>query len=93
MRTTISLEDRLAIQVRREAALRGLSVSRFIADTLNDALKQRDHEPDQPFRLVTVGGAGLLPEVDLGRPRALEVAEDESNLGGFQPSGFRGSAQ
>lgn len=78
MRTTISLDDRLAEQVRRRAAEKGQSVSAFIADVLNDRLKQREEGPARPpFRLVTVGGQGVPETVDLDRPRELEVAEDE----------------
>ena len=39
MRMTISMEDGLAEHIRREARARGLSVSAFIAKTLDDALK------------------------------------------------------
>jgi len=82
MRTTISLKDRLAIQVRREAAAQGVSVSAFIAKTLDDALKRRTPAaPARPFRLITVGGDGPRPGVDLDRPRAIEVADDEIRFG------------
>ena len=77
MRTTISLDDRLAIQVRREAAAQGLSVSAFIRKTLDDAIKRREPPMDRPFRLMTVGGGGPNPGIDLDRPRALAAAEDE----------------
>ena len=82
MRTTISLEDRLAMQVRLEAAASGVSVSAFIAKTLDDALKRRPAaEPAKPFRLITVGGDGPRPGIDLDRPRAIEVADDEIRFG------------
>ena len=82
MRTTISLEDRLATQVRREAAARGVSVSAFIARTLDDALKRRTQgEPTKPFRLITVGGDGPHPGIDLDRPRTIEADEDEARYG------------
>ena len=78
MRMTITLEDGLAMQARREAAARGVSVSAFIAKTLDDALKQKTPTtPGRPFRLITVGGDGPRPGVDLDRPRALEAADDE----------------
>lgn len=81
MRTTISLEDQLAKQVRRAAADRGLSVSAFISQTLVDAMKR--HEPtEQPaFRLITVRGVHPRPEVDLDRPRALDARDDETRFG------------
>lgn len=77
MRTTISMEDRLAEGVRREAAARGLSVSAFIAKTLDDALKRPEPTQARPFRLITVGGEGPRPGVDLDRPRELESRDDE----------------
>ena len=80
MRTTISLDDRLAMQVRREATAQGLSVSAFIAKTLDDAIKRREPVLNKPFRLVTVGGGGPLPGIDLDRPRALEADDDQLRL-------------
>lgn len=80
MRTTISLEDQLAKQVRREAAVKGLSVSAFIANTLSDALKRRIGNPQPPFELITVRGVRPCSGVDLDRPRSLEVAEDEAGF-------------
>ncbi len=49
---------------------------------LDDAMK-RDLRPEEerPFRLVTVGGDGTYPEIDLDRPRELMVAEDEDRYG------------
>ena len=78
MRTTISLNDQLAKQVRQEAASRGISVSAFIAGTLNDALKRRAPSEQPHFRLVTVRGVRPRPGVDLDRPRALDAADDEA---------------
>ena len=82
MRTTISLDDRLAMQVRREAEARGISMSAFIARTLDDALKRREtQEAPPPFQLITVSGVRARPGVDLDRPRALDAQEDEARFG------------
>ena len=81
MRTTISLDDQLARQVRREAAEQGLSVSAFIARTLDDALKRRETPGQPPFRLITVRGGRPRRGVDLDRPRALDVDEDQLQFG------------
>ncbi len=81
MRTTISLDDRLARQVRREASARNISVSAFIARTLDDALKRRETTEPPPFRLVTVRGVRPRPGVDLDRPRALDAVDDETRFG------------
>ena len=80
MRTTISLDDRLAKQVRREAEARGISVSAFIARTLDDALKRREPSEPPPFRLITVRGVHPRPGVDLDRPRSLDAQDDESRF-------------
>ena len=77
MRLTISLDDRLAKDIRREAKARDLSVSTFIARTLDAALKRPAPTHVKPFRLITVGGDGPRPRIDLDRPRALESREDE----------------
>ncbi len=77
MRTTISLDDRLAKQVRRAAKARGISVSAFISRTLDDALKRREPSEQPPFHLVTVRGVHARPGVDLDRPRALDAQDDE----------------
>ncbi len=81
MRTSISLEDRLAERVRRQAADEGLSVSAYIARILDDALKRPAEQTSTPFHLITVGGEGVRPGVDLDRPRSLMVAEDEARYG------------
>ncbi len=78
MRTTISLDDQLATQARREAAALGRSVSAFIAGVLSDALKRREPVEAPPFRLVTVRGSRPRPGFDLDRPRYVDTAEDES---------------
>ena len=81
MRTTISLDDQLAKQVRRAAEARGISVSAFIARTLDDALKRRETSEPPPFRLVTVRGVHARSGVDLDRPRALDAKDDEARFG------------
>ena len=80
MRTTISLDDRLAKQVRRAAEARGITMSAFIARTLDDALKRREPAEPPPFKLVTVRGVRPRPGIDLDRPRALDTQDDESRF-------------
>ena len=83
MRTTISLDDQLAKQVRRAATAHGISISAFISKTLDDALKRREPSEQPPFKLVTVRGSRPRPGVDLDRPRALDVQDDETR---FKPT-------
>lgn len=81
MRTTISLDDQLARQVRRAAEAAGISVSAFIARTLDDAMKRRETPEPPPFHLITVRGVRARPGVDLDRPRALDAQDDEAGYG------------
>ena len=82
MRTTISLDDRIFEAVKQRAAAQGRSVSAFIAGVLDDAVKRNSTPPeDRPFHLITVGGGGPYPQIDLDRPRQLMAAEDEERYG------------
>lgn len=84
MRTTISLPDELGDRARRHARREGLSLSSLVARALGRLLSEPTaRRPAVPkFRLVTVGGPGPAPGVDLDRTSALLVAEDEITLGG-----------
>lgn len=81
MRTTISLNEHLSKQVRRAAALQKLSMSAFIAEVLDDALKQRAPTGPPAFRLVTTSGTRVRPGVDLDRPRSADTEDDEARFG------------
>ena len=81
MRIAISLDDQLAEQVRRAAGTRGLSVSAFIAETLDDALKCRETVEPPPFHLVTVRGVHPRLGVALDRPRESDAQDDEARFG------------
>ena len=81
MRTTISLDDQLAKRVRRAAETRGLSVSAFIAETLDDALKRRETVEQPPFHLGTARDVHPRPGVDLDRPREFDAQDDEARFG------------
>ena len=81
MRTTISLDDQLAKQVRRAAEARGISISAFIAKTLDDALKHGEPTDSPPFRLVTVRGGQPRPGIDLDQPRTLDMDDDVARFG------------
>jgi hypothetical protein len=79
MRTTIFLDDNLGKAARRRARQEGLSLSALVARALRTLLtEQRARTEGRPFRLVTVGGGGPRPGIDLDRTSALVVAEDEA---------------
>jgi plasmid stability protein len=77
MRTTITLDDGLAADLKRRARTEGKSVSAIIAEALRAQLGKRATPPKTPpFRLVTVKGGGLRPGVDVAKLRALDEIED-----------------
>ena len=77
MRTTITLDDGLAADLKRRARTEGKSVSAVIAEALRAQLTQRQTPPKAaPFRLVTVNGGGPRPGVDVAKLRTLEESED-----------------
>jgi hypothetical protein len=81
MRTTISLDDGIAEDVRRRAAEQGVSVSALIETLVRSALHQEAGAVESPpFRLVTVSGGGPRPGVDLDR--AAKIADEDDTLSG-----------
>jgi hypothetical protein len=81
MRTTISLSDGLARDVRRRAAAQGVSVSAFIEGLVRSALHAQTHPPEAPaFHLVTFDGGGLRDGIDLDRAARVLEEEDAASL-------------
>jgi hypothetical protein len=77
MRTTISLSDGLAEDLKRRAAEQGVSLSSLIESLLRAALHAKPSPRKVPrFRLVTVGGSGVVPGVDLDRAARIAEADD-----------------
>ena len=86
MRTTISLDDGIAEDVKRRAAELRISVSALIESLIREGLHRR--EPEQKvrrFRLVTVGRGKVLPGVDLDR--AAKLIDDADEAGGLVKMG------
>ncbi|HKC23773.1 MAG TPA: hypothetical protein VKF32_03475 [Thermoanaerobaculia bacterium] len=82
MRTTISLDDDLGEAARRRAREEGLSLSAFVARALRGSLSERRARASAPrFRLVTAGGGGPRPGLDLDRTSELEALADEAAYG------------
>jgi hypothetical protein len=66
MRTTVRLDETLLKEAKHLAIKTGRSLTAVIEDALREALaRQRSTAERQPISLVTVGGNGLLPGVDL----------------------------
>lgn len=77
MRTTITIDEGLAADLKRRARQEGKSLSAVIAEALRAQLAKREASPKRaPFRLVTVKGGGLRPGVDVSTLRGFEEMED-----------------
>lgn len=78
MRTTVTLDDELLRRAKREAADRGTTLSKVVADALSADLARVDSAPREPFRMITYyGPGGTQPGVDLNDNRALRDLLDE----------------
>ena len=76
MRTTILVSDHLGKAFQQAAKRRGLSLSAFLVQA-GRLLLTKDRPADRPFRLVTHGGTGLQPGVDLDQIRTEWTREDQ----------------
>ena len=77
MRTTISLDEGLAADLKRRARTEGKSVSAVIAEALRAQLAKRPTPAKtRPFRLITVKGGGVRPGIDLTNLRTIEETDD-----------------
>ncbi len=77
MRTTINLDAEVLAQAKVLARRSGKTLTAVIEDALRERLARRSAlPPPEPVRLVTVGGNGLLPRVNLDDSAALRELMD-----------------
>lgn len=81
MRTTISIPEPLLESAKRRAAARGVTVSVVIEDALRGHLMAKGQPDAPPFRLHTVRGKLVNPDLDLDRTSALVAMDDETAYG------------
>jgi hypothetical protein len=72
MRTTIRIDEQLLREAKQLAVRSGRSLTAVIEDALRESLaRQGGSGPREPAHLITFGGQGLLPGVDLDDSAAL----------------------
>jgi len=71
MRTTVSIDDQLLIEVKTVAARTGQTLSAVIEDAVRQSLAKRDAVRSVHLPLLTHDGGGLQPGVDLDDTSAL----------------------
>jgi hypothetical protein len=81
MRTTVSVPDELLESAKEQAKARGVTLSDVVADALRGHLSETAARAVPEFRLHTVRGKLVNPDVDLDRTSALVVDEDETAYG------------
>lgn len=87
IRTTILIDDRLGAAARDRARRDGVSFSAVVSRALEAHLAVTPQKAEAPpFRLVTVGGGGPHPGIDLDRTSEL-IADDDAV--GFVPASRR----
>jgi hypothetical protein len=81
VRTTVTLSDPLLRNARRAAAARGVTLSVLLEDALRAELARDSEKSVRPFKLHTVRGRLVRPDLDLDRTSALVTMDDESAYG------------
>ena len=70
MRTTLNIDDELLIAAKHQALEQRISLVKVIENALRESMANTGD--DQPkVRLVTTGGSGVKPGVDLDNHKAL----------------------
>jgi hypothetical protein len=78
MRTTINVNSSVLKNAKAAAMGRGVTLGELLEDALRSYLSQRDQLEPPPFRLHTVRGQLVQPNLDLDRTSALLISDDES---------------
>jgi hypothetical protein len=84
MRTTVSISEPLLRSAKRRASERGVTLSALLEDALRVHLTRKPSDASTPFKLHTVAGKLVNPELDLDRTSALEVLDDELTFAGLR---------
>ena len=78
MRTTISLPDPLLQTAKRAASGRGVTLSVFVEDAVRAQLARNNTVAAPSFKLHTMRGKLVRPDLDLDRTSALIALDDAS---------------
>lgn len=76
MRTTISIDERLLDDLKKQAAERRTTVSRLIEDSVRLVVAPTQRPSEPPFELVTFGKGGRFTTRDVDRSWTLLEQDD-----------------
>ncbi|HSY49368.1 MAG TPA: DUF2191 domain-containing protein [Thermoanaerobaculia bacterium] len=79
MRTTLTLDDQLAQELKEVAHRAGKPFKDVVNETLRDGLRSKRARPSpKPYRLVTVSLGGVRPGLNLDKALSIaDAVEDE----------------
>ena len=81
MRTTLTIDDRLAKALKALAHRSGKPFKRVVNETLEAGLAARDAPPKaRPYRVVPVSLGGVVPGVDLAKALRLADAMEDDEI-------------
>ncbi len=80
MRTTVDLSESVLQNAKRMAAERGVTLSVVVEDAVRAQLARKQSPAALPFRLHTVRGKLVQPNLDLDRTSALLAIDDETEF-------------
>ena len=83
MRTTVTIDDALLVEVKTYAAATGRTMGEVIEDAIRAAFARRKAVRSAPVRLPTWNGGGSQPGVDLDDSAALLDLMDDDRLEGL----------
>lgn len=77
MRTTVSIDDQVFRDAKRQAADEGRTLGDLITEALRARLGQRAGKTEGPYKVVTFAGGGPLPGIDITNNAAVRDAMDD----------------
>ena len=78
MRTTLTLDDDLALELKREARRTGRPLKRVVNDALRAGITAKKERPSRRYVVKAVSLGGVVPGVNLDKALALpDALEDE----------------
>lgn len=73
----MTIDETLLRQLKEHAAKSGRTVSALIEDAVRAMFGRPESEPDELEPLVTYGGSGVMPGIDLTDMRSVRDAMDD----------------
>jgi len=77
MRTTLTLDDDVAAELRRQARKTGRPLKELVNEALRRGIRARQTPPARRYRLTPASLGGVMPGVDLDRALRLADALDD----------------